>query len=308
MPGRPYGLDPRTHFWLQDGGGFLSRICDGQQWDNIRGIDNNAFDFCVPCSVCRDIYVDSVANGRGRLQLVDDISNSRVDTLKNGVYSLAEDFITQNKEGLMNSIPMATFARFYAAIPSEQPRIVDEARVQQAAPRQYMSRDFYGYMRNTLRTAHWKTNDISILENDLTPLLDGQKSALKKSHYEEVVSNYASLWKGRDATYFQVPPVTIAIAGLDISVRPEVGMRTDSDQLVLKLWFSKPKPKRAFRQAIQYMMQKAAEEGGTWQQLWGHAIWDVRRKEILPWVRLPRDFTAAIQGQAAAFLHLWRRE
>ena len=305
IPGRPKGHDPRSHFWLQRDDGCLARICDGQRWfDATTIVEQDSLDYCIPCLACQDIYVDSVVNGSGRLQLVDTLPNYEVYSKNYWEYTHVHEYTIQIKEYLMNSIPMATFARFYAAIPSEQPRIVREARLHQATPEYYMSRDYYGPLRNMLRTAHWRTNDIAIVGDALDPVSDKQKSPSKKKQYRQLGKSYMDFWTDQNATFFLIPPVSISIAELDIRVKPEVGMRTDDDIYALKLWFSQPRPKRAYRQAIQYMMDLASSDS-SWHQSWQPAIWDVRRKSILHPIRLPRDFIPAIGGHAASFRHIW---
>ena len=305
MAGRPNGLDPRSHFWsrLDDGG--LVRVCDGHRWfDAPTIVEQDDLDLCVPCLSCQNMYVDSVVNGGGRLQIVEELSNNRVDSQNNWEYTHKNKPTIQIEVYPLNSVPMATFARFYATLPSAQPRIVREARLHQATPRDYMGRDYYGPLRSMLRMAHWRTNDISIVGDALGPLSDRQKSPSKKQQYRDLGNSYIDFWTDQNATFFLVPPVIINIANLEIRVRPEVGMRTENDELVLKLWFNQPRPTRAYRQAIRYMMELASSDP-SWQQSWQPAIWDVRRKSILQPIRLPRDFVTAIEGQAASFRHIW---
>ena len=305
VPRGPNGFDPRTHFWLRRDDGCFARLCDGQRWFDANGyISHPRLDYCVPCLTCQDIYVDSVVNGGGRLLLVDDLPQNGMDTPINREYTPIREYTSQKKGYSMNSIPMATFARFYASLPSAQPRIVREARLQQATPDHYMGRDYYGALRNMLKVSHWRTNNIEIVGDALGPVSKKQKSPAKRSQYLETGRSYMDYWSDQNATYFPIPPVVISIADLNIRVRPEVGMRTDNDNLVLKLWFNQPRPKRAYRQAIQHMMDLAASDS-SWRESWQPAIWDVRRKSVLQPIRLPRDFTSAIEGQAASFRHIW---
>ncbi len=303
--GRPNCLDPRSHYWYSRDDGCLVRVCDGKRWYDAPSLDKqNDLGYCIPCLACQGIYVDSVANGNGRLQIVDAPLNYGMDSPNKVEYTHLDEYASENKGSLMNSVPMATFARFYSALPSAQPRIVREARLQQATPGNYMGRDYYGPLRNMLRTAHWKTNDIAIVEDAIGPLINSQKSPSKKKQYRDLGKSYMDFWIDQKANFFLVPPVVVSIAGLEIRVKPELGMRTDTDALVLKLWFNQPRPTRAYRQAIQYMMEQASS-GSSWQQSWQPAIWDVRRMRVLHPIRLPRDFVSAIEGQAASFLHIW---
>ena len=78
-------------------------------------------------------------------------------------------------------------------------------------------------------------------------------------------------------------------------------MRYGGDDRALKLSLTAPKPKRSFRQAVQYLATDALASNPRLQP----AIWDVRREEILPSPTIPKDFQVILEAQAAAFKLIW---
>lgn len=200
-------------------------------------------------------------------------------------------------------IAMTSFARFYDAPSVEKVRIVRDARDYAFNPRGYRERDYYRDFRNTLRTDHWKTNDINIFANALGPLVSKQSNISKAEHFLTLGESYIDFWTQQDAEFFKVPESSIEIAGLRIRVTPEVGMRINGQNFVLKLWLNSPKAKRQYRQAIQFMT--TLDINKSWQTDWQPALWDVRRMEILSSVPVPKEFVSALEGQAAAFQQMW---
>ena len=166
-----------------------------------------------------------------------------------------------------------------------------------------MARDYYAQLRNTLRTAHWRTDDIEMLRDAMPALLHRMDNRQKREQYGLLIDAYADFWSARNAEVAEVEPAAVRVAELRIRVAPEVGMITADDDQALKLWFNQDRPTRAYRQATQYMMDLAATR--TWDNSWEPAIWNVREQNILGTLHLPADFVAGIEGQAASFLHIW---
>ena len=204
----------------------------------------------------------------------------------------------------MPKVPIGSFARFYEARPADQVRIVRDIRTRLMDPDGYTGRDYYHQLRSEIRKTHWSTNDISAFEGALNPFLERTRED-RREHYRSISESYIDFWTARDASYFSVGSTSVEIGGLEVTVTPEVGMTFGKDSYALKIWFNAKRPTRPARQLIQYMMERAGCLSADWQDNWQMAIWDLRRKSILPSLRTARDFELGILGQAAAFIRIW---
>ena len=200
-------------------------------------------------------------------------------------------------------VPLTMFAKFYDATGPQKVSIVRDVRMMLSDPRGYRRRDYYFDLRNTLRRTHWKTNDIQTFENSLGPLLASVTQISKRDHYAAIGTAYIDFCRRRDVSCFDVIGSSYEIAGLPIRMSVDTGLTVGGQDIVLKLWFNAGKPKRSYRQAVQYLMNHTIF---NWPSDWTHALWDVRRKAVLPEVRIPRDFGIAVSGQASAFQQIWR--
>ena len=203
----------------------------------------------------------------------------------------------------MKPVAIATFARFYGATGPQKVKMVRDARLFQSDPRGYSARDYYGNFRNALKQTHWQTDDIATFEAALDSLVAEQNDPGKQDHYRELGEAYIKFWRKHDARFSDVSNVSLTLAGLDIRVVTEVGMRYHGDNLALKLLLTAPRPTRQFRQAIQHLTELGSK--GKWPSELQPGIWDVRREEILPKVSIPKDFQLALEGQAMAFRQIW---
>ena len=154
-------------------------------------------------------------------------------------------------------IPLAIFARFYEARRPQQVTIVRDARLFQSDPKGYAGRDYYRGLRNTLRQTHWETDDITIFESALGPLISQQTNETKRDHYQQVGAAYIAYWRDNDARFFGgIPDARVDLAGLQIRVSTEVGMIRHGDHWALKLWLNAPRPTLGFRQAVRYLPEQ----------------------------------------------------
>ncbi len=296
-PGQP---DPSTHFWYKARDNQYRRVCDDLGWPTGVPLISDSSRIYVPCAECRSLYVEDIIRGNQRLDAV-----SHVDSPLPSVVHFPKFGGSPDKERVstleIDSVPVATFARFFEATAPHKVRIVRDSRLYQSDPKGYRARDYYLEFRNTLRQTHWLTNNISTFEAALDHLVSKQKDAGRQEHYRKLGEAYISFWKKRDADFFDIRQEIVPVAGLSIRVVSEVGMRYGGDELALKLSLSAPKPTRSFRQVIQHLSGQALTRNPKLQPL----LWDVRREEILPPVPIPRDFQLALEGQAGAFRQIW---
>ena len=305
-------IDPRAHFWYENTQELKNRFCDDLVTSGPIQ-EPHPKEPLLPCRDCEQLYVQDMTVGKRVFDYLPPApTNATIYDSVFMVHSLkfVESYHKRRVHSMLENptIGMATFARFYNAPASGRELIVKEARTFLIDPKGYLQRSYYWALLNTLRQTHWNTHDLSdfkiALEETLERLPNTKGKESRKDHYNKIGQAYLEFWyKQQDAQFFKIPPARIEIQGLTILVNPEVGLRRHGDELALKLWLSSPRPNLGFRQAIQYLMAEAQSQG--WERHLQPALWDVRRKEILPNVRLARGFERVIRSQAAAFRVHW---
>ncbi len=305
-PGQPIG-DSLTHFWT-DISDILQRLCDGALWpegtDTIVGED----DIPVLCRPCRDIYLEDRLGGLMMLEFsLDPLTlTNRAGAPNNGVATPNNGVATINIPEAITvpRVSMSTFARFYAARGAGQLALVRRAKLQLLRP-DITGGGFYSALRQFLRANHWRTRDASYLENGaLDRFLTSQKDN-KKPHYKDIVSHYIEQWNRRDAEFFMVERYDYDLGGLTIRVNPEVGMRNDDGERVLKLWLDTQQLPRQIRQVSEYLMSEAQRACPAWDRGWQCGMWDVRRNSIPFPLSVPPRMDLLVSAQVAAFLNMW---
>ena len=206
---------------------------------------------------------------------------------------------------LAPAISLANFAQFHDTTRAKRATMIRNLRDQRFNPEGYRQRDYYFMVRNGIRRTHWATNDIETLREAYTDFSHNARNLKKREDSVEVAEHYIEYWDKEAETLFQVPPQEVEFEGLTLRISADLGMVTKrGDQLALKMWFKKPKPQRAYRQAFQWLSANLRPVG--WDSEWQPALWDVRRKTVLSSIKLPRDMHLNLQGDAAAFLAMWR--
>ena len=305
----PDGSDPTVHLWYADNAKVCFRLCDNVKWSSGEAVHLRDESY-ARCRDCRDLYaLDATLPSQrfGHLEvglpiLRNEIcyTQSMVDTSDLMEYTHESQGIVM-LSNMINSVPMTAFARFYDASGPEKVRVVRDVRLMASDPQGYRGRDYYFQLRNLLRQTHWQTDDIDTFEDALDRLVSNARPD-KKEHYRKIGQAYIDFWRKRDGHCFDVPVSMVDVAGLPIRVSLEVGMGYAGNDLALKIWWNAPRPKRAFRQTVQYLTELAS---AGWPPHWSTALWDVRRDELLPPVRIPKDFAFALEGQAVAFRQIW---
>ena len=303
---------PITHFWFEEGD-LYRRICDGVAWSET---SHSSFDGkAIPCRGCKDMYVEDVVYGRKVLTLAssdftprdrNEPIYNRVEPLYNRVEPLYNRVTSSEKELFeMPRVALSQFANFYEARPAGQVKVVRQVREQLASPEMFRRYNFYGLFHDQLRRTHLRSRDIRDFEDRLPSFVSNLQDARKQQPYLELGEAYVDYWKSRTGELFVARPVVININGLEVRVRPEVGIRAGGNAQVLHLWFKNMRPGRQAKQVILYFMDRARSQSPDWSDSWNIGIWDVRRQEVPLPVRTAQDFELGLEGQVASFLRIW---
>ena len=303
---------PVTHFWFVKDG-IYRRVCDGVAWSETSQVrfDGTA----IPCRDCKELYVEDVVYGRKILTLASsdftpydgveplynrvEPSYNRVEPSHNGVTSPRKEVFR------VPSVALSQFANFYEARPAGQVKVVHQVREQLASPKMFRRHNFYGLFHDELRRTHLFSRDIRDFEDRLPAFVSNLNDERKQQPYLELGRAYVDYWKSRSGELFDAKPVVVEINGLEVRVRPEVGIRARGDAEVLHLWFKNTRPGRHAKQVILHFMDRARSQSPDWSDSWNVGIWDVRRKQVPLPVRTAQDFELGLEGQVASFLRIW---
>ena len=293
--------------------GIYRRVCDGVAWSETSQVrfDGTA----IPCRDCKELYVEDVVYGRKILTLASsdftpydgveplynrvEPSYNRVEPSHNGVTSPRKEVFR------VPSVALSQFANFYEARPAGQVKVVHQVREQLASPKMFRRHNFYGLFHDELRRTHLFSRDIRDFEDRLPAFVSNLNDERKQQPYLELGRAYVDYWKSRSGELFDAKPVVVEINGLEVRVRPEVGIRARGDAEVLHLWFKNTRPGRHAKQVILHFMDRARSQSPDWSDSWNVGIWDVRRKQVPLPVRTAQDFELGLEGQVASFLRIW---
>ena len=225
--------------------------------------------------------------------------HNRVEPSHNGVKSPQKEVFGVAK------VALSQFANFYEVRPAGQVKVVRQVREQLASPEMFRRHNFYGLFHDELRRTHLKSCDIRDFEDRLPAFVSNLNDVRKQQPYLDLGRAYVDYWKSRSGELFVAKPVVVEINGLEVRVRPEVGIRVKGDAEVLYLWFRNTSPGRQAKQVILYFMERARSQSLDWSDLWNVGIWDVRRKQVPLPVRTAQDFELGLEGQVASFLRIW---
>ncbi len=155
--------------------------------------------------------------------------------------------------------------------------------------------DFWKPLREAIRDFHRAGKP-------LDPVLDGIEHTRKAGRYPAASTAYKKFLRRKQLEWFE-PPVGIWTYGgeLQVRVNPELGLRLNGKEHVVKLYFKdEPLPRRRLAVVFQLMgiaLKDKLNAGGS--------LADVSNSKLLLPDPNAADVTALLIGEAAAFLAMW---
>jgi hypothetical protein len=156
--------------------------------------------------------------------------------------------------------------------------------------------DFWKPLREAIRDFHKAGKP-------LDPVLGGIERTKKAARYPAALTAYKKFLRKKQLDWFE-PPVGIWTYGeLQVRVNPELGLRLNGKDYVVKLYFKdEPLPRRRLAVVFQLMGIALQDKLTAGHSL---AVLDVSNsKLLLPDPNAP-DVTALLIGEAAAFIAMW---
>jgi hypothetical protein len=199
-------------------------------------------------------------------------------------------------------IPLTTFIDF--VLKSGTPRLTAVRNAKKDRDEGYGPfKDFYRAMREAIVEYH-RTGDISNLEEASTP-----SDAKKADAYELLAAQYKSFALAKKFTWLQKAPKLNWTGPGDfvVNVNPELALASKGTRYLIKLYFKEePELEKTRADVILHLMALALASGGPQTERFVCAVVDIRRKKWFTGDRVLKDLTVLVEGEAAAFLHMYR--
>lgn len=158
--------------------------------------------------------------------------------------------------------------------------------------------DFYKQFRECLIKVHREGYNSAILDT----FVEQNANAKKDKFYQESVANYKKLFKKKAVEWIDCENRKWESNGLTVNVNPELGLKIDGVDHVIKLYFKKHQPKKLQLETILHLIKTTLPIKNKNAVV---AVIDIPRgKLIVPTVETP-DIEALLAGQAAAFVTMW---
>ena len=159
-----------------------------------------------------------------------------------------------------------------------------------------------------VKILHWDTQDIDQLVDNYRVFVTEELAGAKpREQCLDLIERYIESWNRLGCVYTPPPQARhIAIQGLSILVKPEVGARPHETQLrprLIKLWLRPEPVSDTVCSMAAYLMDRLGQQYG-WGGLWKPEVWDVRRRGVVS--RLWDSQTEArVQLAARRYAELW---
>jgi hypothetical protein len=159
--------------------------------------------------------------------------------------------------------------------------------------------DFYKQLREFIIEMHSAGKPASALDRFVVSNANAKKAAT----YRECVASYKKLMGSRPIEWTGSEAAKWEIGDLSVKVNPELGLRIDGVNHVVKLYFKQPQPSKLRLETMLHLLEKVLPKNNKPAI---PAILDVPRgKLIVPTVRV-NGLDALLAGEAAAFVAMWR--
>ena len=160
--------------------------------------------------------------------------------------------------------------------------------------------DFWKALREAIVELQREGRPKSVLSDLLGPSVHPKK----RESYAQRIESYRG-WMGRkDFEWTGCRSVLWESGGLSVNVNPELGMRIDGEEHVIKLYFKKDKPSKRRLETMLHLIgttlpaEKADATPG---------ILDVKRGGLFTPTVAVADIDALLVGEAAAFVAMWNQ-
>jgi hypothetical protein len=152
--------------------------------------------------------------------------------------------------------------------------------------------DYYKPLRNEIVRMHAAGDPKKVLDAFLATV-----HARKKVNYATAVAGYKKILGKKSIAWFDPPSSMWSCAGIDVSVNPEVGLKIECVDYVLKLYFKRDRLAKNKMEIINHLMAETLTDPKVPRNF---GVVDMRNGKL---ITTPPDpaLMALLKGEAAAF-------
>lgn len=141
-------------------------------------------------------------------------------------------------------------------------------------------------------------------KDSLREFMSGITHEQKLTSYPKVLAGFEK-WMGRKRIeWFGYEPVTWRSGDLSVRVNPELGVRMDGVDHVIKLYFKAEQPTKPRLDTMLHMINTTIPSKYAVSKV---GILDIQRSKLHVPTRPIANLDALLAGQAAAFVEMWKR-
>ena len=201
---------------------------------------------------------------------------------------------------------MRAFAQYYRARPDTRANIVREKReTLENLGRPVYGNARYARLRNAIIELHIKHADITGFRRGLPDILR-RIMPQYRGRCAVVAHEYSAFWNALNATPFEGRYANLDMAGLTVSIDPELRIQhANGRQQLLKLWFGSAPPPRTWVPVVAGLMNMAGQLHG-WPQSWTKGYLDIERNKVLALGMDDATAEPLLLDAASDFMHRWR--
>jgi hypothetical protein len=199
----------------------------------------------------------------------------------------------------MTEISLTDFVDF--VIKSGTPKLT-KVRYLKQRPAYNPAFDYWKQMREGIQEMHRSGN---ATRAELNAIVEGLDNNKKVGRYRAAVNGYAKFLGRRRITWFEPPASDWVQQSLTVRVNPELGLKIGDDPYLVKLYFKDEALTSARVTIVLDMMSlvlSSKSPPGTRM-----AVLDVSNGRLLCDTNGSADTVVLLQGEAAAFVEMWKR-
>lgn len=160
--------------------------------------------------------------------------------------------------------------------------------------------DFYKKIRDVIT----KTHKNNLKKKKLDSCLVGLTDKKKRTAYPQIITSYKKWWGRKKIIWFEPPSDLFSNNGVDISVKPDLGLKINKSPHLIKLYFKSDPLSKNQIDIITHLMaitlSGMAPEGTTM------AVLDIRKNKLIsPTVQI-NNLSEMIQAELAYISALWK--
>ena len=113
--------------------------------------------------------------------------------------------------------------------------------------------DFYKQLREAILNMHQTSSPKSILDKVKLQLTDKKK----QTNYPDAIKGYKKWLGNKKPKWFKPPRADLSVAGIDVTVNPELGLNINDNRHIVKLYFKPVKLNKRRSDVITCAMEDA---------------------------------------------------